>query len=68
MVTVHPRNLDARIILLTQKLRSTAKILLREYFRKYGIPFTVHVHADAKKGFYTCQINIVLEGLCENIS
>ena len=34
-LTAHPRNLDPRIILLIQRLWSSAKILLREYFRKY---------------------------------
>ena len=35
-LTAQPRNLDARINSLIQRLCSTAKILLREYFRKYG--------------------------------
>ena len=31
----HPQRIDAQIISLIQRLCSTAKILLREYFRKY---------------------------------
>ena len=56
--TVHTRNLDARIILLIQRLRSTTKILLCEHFRKYGIQVCVLCHLSLSLPFIQFLLNV----------